>query len=598
MERTPTTPDTQPAPQEVRKEGFTISAIDALRAEQENIQATDGEAPEVFAERQADEIEQMVDAYLAKQGVDKDHPRYGLAQANLRVLSIDYTPAKHWYVGERVYQTDAAGNPVLDAEGNPEYDLAPSGRDKVYALQERMFGMPLIEDENGNLLDTTPRSTTDTEPTKTDTEPGDDEESDEPDKKPELTPEQQEELRNLEHEIATEVLTLATLRDTYLKNRAGSARRAVQRGEYTKDSVKEARDAYTAKRDELRELQKQRLELLAEEEIDAKMAELCLAEEHKVADEYALHRLEATGDYSIVRTDGEPTGVEEVKRGKLSSAIHKLYRWYGKQAGKSGVVKKALVLGGAGLAIGATAGLALGAVIATTPFAAALGAVGGATLAGKASRAVMATHIDKRSRDVDHTQAMKERDELREKLDDKNNTQSAVDIIDERAEKDISQNRRRMLIMGGGALVATGVGAAVGEALNGSWFDGGRNHATQVASVAPTAPEAPGITIPIPQPDPNTIAGFNANVMVESGNGYSAEIGDLFKQRGINLTPAQQYDAYQYLEQRIPNGHFFTNNSSYNMGGDYGIGRAGQSNWDAAALRELENWGKTRSLIR
>ena len=138
-----TTPNHHSEPERVNKRAFTIAEIAALRARLNEVTPADGESPEDFAIRQKLNSEQEISTYATTNGFNERHQKYNILTTQLQ--DIVETPDYNWYVGPRVYEVNALGVPLRDADGNAMYENAPSGQEKVWALQGELFGGILSE---------------------------------------------------------------------------------------------------------------------------------------------------------------------------------------------------------------------------------------------------------------------------------------------------------------------------------------------------------------------------------------------------------------------------------------------------------------------
>lgn len=138
-----TTPNRYSEPEHINKRAFTIAEVAALRARLHELTPADGESQEDFSIRQRLNSEQEVGAYAATNGFDENHQKYNIVTSRLQ--DIVETPEYNWHVGPRVYEVNALGVPIRDADGNAVYANAPSGQEKVWALQDELFGSMLPE---------------------------------------------------------------------------------------------------------------------------------------------------------------------------------------------------------------------------------------------------------------------------------------------------------------------------------------------------------------------------------------------------------------------------------------------------------------------
>ncbi|MNH50469.1 hypothetical protein D3C73_20830 [compost metagenome] len=144
-EATSTTPNHHSKPERVNERAFTIAEVEALRARLYGLAPADGESPEDFSIRQQLNNEQEVGAYAVANGFNENHQKYNVLTTQLQ--DIVQIPEYNWYVGPRVYEVNALGAPLTDADGNAVYENAPSGQEKVWGLQSELFGSILPETE-------------------------------------------------------------------------------------------------------------------------------------------------------------------------------------------------------------------------------------------------------------------------------------------------------------------------------------------------------------------------------------------------------------------------------------------------------------------
>ena len=354
----------------------------------------------------------------------------------------------------------------------------------------------------------------------------------------------------------------------------------------------EARREYEANLAETYRIMNEALEITQEGE--AILNAEAIGQERALAARYREYRLVATGNYEF-NAQGK---MIEVQRGFVGRQMNKFYNWYGSvnAGGKTfskGGLKKAGVLGGVSAVAGGAAGLAAGVVLAPVGGLVVAG-LGAGYLANRITKAYMATHINKKSHDVNDQHAQSQHDELIADHENESNTRSMADIIDDQAKREVWRNKKRAALTIGTMAVSTVVGGVAGGLIHEKFFD--RSNTAHAAAQATEGEGAPDDGGKLPVATPGETAGFQTAVNVEAGHGYAHEISDLFAQKGIHLSPAQSYEAYQHLEQKFPGGNFFTDNNSYSMGGDYGIGRSGSSHWNEAVVRDLDAWAKARNL--
>lgn len=588
-----------------------IEEVDQMRDEQgaailRRIQEMD------LSERLSDEERAQIAAEVVAQkmhsaGIAEDDPHYQQAQNFLRSVSIDTIPNGAWHSpsedqitgehlpsGRQAAKAELAANftwnsgdsqsqPTPSPDGSPQ--TSPEAPETGPTNNETSSGDEGTPGSN----ETTSESGTET--TETDTTTEDDPETtpletqeEQTQAAPELTPEQEAALLELERRWNEATDVMEAQRDEYLRRRAGNARRAIHiRRDFRNGSVAEARDVYERARRQVVELEAEALRI-AGEDVNAVINEGALQEEHALAEKYRQHRLVATGNYEF-NDDGE---MVEVKRGFVGRQMNKFYNWFGSvNAGKGrfsmGALKKGVVMGSvtgaAGLAVGATTGLLLAPVGGMV-----LAGVGAGYLAGRITKAYMATHMNKKSVDANDQHAQLQHQELM--ASHAEGETSMADLIDAQSKREVRRNRIRTGAIIGATAVSGALGVAGGNLLHNWWYD---NDAKAISGEAPKAaevakPEAPR---------------FGAEVNVEAGHGYTHEIGDLFSSKGITLTAEQKLDAYNNLVQKFPNmhGNFFTDDPGYvRSAGDYGISRPGTAHWNDAVLRELDAWGKARNL--
>lgn len=138
-----TTPNRYSEPEHINQRAFTIAEVAALRARLHELAPADGESQEDFSIRQRLNSEQEVGVYAATNGFDENHQKHNIVTSRLQ--DIVETPEYNWHVGPRVYEVNALGVPIRDTDGNAVYKNAPSGQEKVWALQDELFGSMLPE---------------------------------------------------------------------------------------------------------------------------------------------------------------------------------------------------------------------------------------------------------------------------------------------------------------------------------------------------------------------------------------------------------------------------------------------------------------------
>lgn len=147
-----TTPDTmapsidrQSASGEVNQRAFTIASIENLRSEAHRLDRNADESDHDYNTRYVQHVDQTINDYLTISGLDDDQR----ARYRGHLTDVVLTPEQDWRVGPRVYRHDALGQVIRDKDGNEEYDTAPSGIDKLWELQQNMFGSIISEVEPG-----------------------------------------------------------------------------------------------------------------------------------------------------------------------------------------------------------------------------------------------------------------------------------------------------------------------------------------------------------------------------------------------------------------------------------------------------------------
>ncbi|HEX7368048.1 MAG TPA: hypothetical protein VF261_00105 [Candidatus Saccharimonadales bacterium] len=209
-------------------------------------------------------------------------------------------------------------------------------------------------------------------------------------------------------------------------------------------------------------------------------------------------------------------------------------------------------------------------------------------------------------------------------------------IIRERVQKDIKDNRHHVrnaaLISG----TASGAGMFLGEVIatdfhpfgwglhHGSGHGGTGGHGSGYQPPKPgTQGQRPGYTPPSnphgggyqfkPGPPPahtsppaghtpaahsGVLNPHHATETIKSGEGYYQAIRDTFSQNGQHLSGAGVRDLYSHMAHEF-HGNFFTNDASYRMAGTalhnaplYGIDHAGVAQWHANVLHFMNEWAK------
>jgi hypothetical protein len=167
---------------------------------------------------------------------------------------------------------------------------------------------------------------------------------------------------------------------------------------------------------------------------------------------------------------GPGNNVHEKSGNVFSKAANKFYKWWGKQADakffSKANAKKTSVMAAAGFAVGAPAALA-GTVL-LGPVAA--GAVG-AFAAGRIAKAVMSSHLSKKSKGEKHIDSL-DQDFGIEDMVRTGQASNIGDVIDEQTDREVSNNRKRLGVSIGAAAISGAVGAAGAEHFLG-W---GANH--------------------------------------------------------------------------------------------------------------------------
>lgn len=534
----------------------------------------------------------VVDSVMEESGLDTEDSQFGMAYRFLRGVSVDRIQGD-WSVPP---QDPATGEYLPSERQNAEEYIA-----RHFSQEPEPEADPVApvgetpEEPVANPEDETSTSETDTED-ETD-EVDEPVPQDEPRLDPldeataaRLTPEQTAEVDRLHEAWQAAHLRLNESRDEYLRRRAGNARRSLHFGEYRNSAVKDAREQYEIDLAETYRIMKEALAITGEGE--AVYNAQAITQERTLAERYREHRLVATGNYTF----DEQGKLTDVKRGFIGRQMNKFYNWYGSvnAGGKwysKGGLKKAGILGGVTAVAGGAAGLAAGAILAPVGGFVVAG-VGAGVLVNRITKAYMATHINKKSHDINDQHAQLQYNELMSDYENDTETdRSMADLIDDQAKREVGRNRKRAALTVGAMALSAAAGGVLGGLVHDHVLD--RDTAHAAAPATETQPDDGG---KLPVVTPGEIAGFQTAVNVEAGHGYAHEISDLFAQKGIHLSPAQSYEAYQHLEQKFPGGNFFTDNTSYAMGGDYGIGRSGSSHWNDAVVRELDAWSKARHL--
>ncbi len=90
---------------------------------------------------------------------------------------------------------------------------------------------------------------------------------------------------------------------------------------------------------------------------------------------------------------------------------------------------------------------------------------------------------------------------------------------------------------------------------------------------------------------PNVVDGYDTNVVVENGHGYQRELIELLQEKNQHLSSENSWKLYLHLQDKFPDGNFFTNIGSYKMDdGYFGINSPGSATWNPAVIHEINRW--------
>lgn len=174
--------------------------------------------------------------------------------------------------------------------------------------------------------------------------------------------------------------------------------------------------------------------------------------------------------------------------------------------------------------------------------------------------------------------------------------------ISERIEADRKYNRNRVIQ----AVVVSGALAAGGVIVADHFL--GNHQPTTHGQGSGTTPEpgpghspspAPQTPLPAPEaPNPNLVDGYNPNITVEQGHGYTNELQDLIAQKNEPLSGAQAWRMYLDMVHHFPNlhGNFFINDPSYAIGKvgtttNFGISYPGTNiHWRPEVIDYVNQW--------
>lgn len=287
--------------------------------------------------------------------------------------------------------------------------------------------------------------------------------------------------------------------------------------------------------------------------------------------------------------------VESSSDKKISKPYKKFCAWYEKQKGTKGFVAKSLVFavpaavlagGGAVLGVG---GLLSGALMVSTR-------VARGTMISKISARGSDKHIANDQQDTTKLmhQTMAELNSVA--VDDLANyaVHSQTRANRYRINADQQTNRRRVRH----SIGASAVGMVLGATAGGYVADKIGNvfgKATDMVQDRLNGGSGTGVASEV-TPSGGRPFGFDPNVIVEQGNGYTHELQDLTASKGITLNSSESYQLYEYLEGRH-SGDLIDQVGSYQMGGDYGIASPGNGTWKPEVLKDVNEWlrlnGKT-----
>lgn len=304
------------------------------------------------------------------------------------------------------------------------------------------------------------------------------------------------------------------------------------------------------------------------------------------------------------------------KRGKMAQFLaRRRLNLFGVSAGTGagiGFASGKLIKGTAGIVAGAALPAALGLGMAAKSGRAILNANIG-------NRVAQITHFDKRSQEDQELLAEDAETKFKNITSDEEIVRDIVaglqSIRENRIEMDQKYNRNRAIgsvVIGGAAgLIAAAAADQVNIKRPDIFNRGGNGDVTPETpnngSVLPPAPEvdepfAPDTTAPhlpedipesTPTPSTSEAYGFNPEVTVEQGHGFTHELQDLAAQKSIQLSPRESYDLYQYLAERYQGDMFMQANDAYRMAnGDWGINNWGDATWRPEVLRDIDEWLK------
>lgn len=264
------------------------------------------------------------------------------------------------------------------------------------------------------------------------------------------------------------------LYDRVIRARNNYTKLAAKRGTKSFGGAKEleeARQAYIAARDEAGGAIAHLFQEagFTEDEINDMAYRGARDEGHWLAESLKYERQMATGRYdSITRDDGNKVAIP--KNGLRYRATRGFYNWWNRQQGVKGALAKAGVMVAGGAVIGMTAG----AVLPLTGGIA--GLAGGALVAGRISKAFMATRITKNA-DAERAQAYS--NELYNSIFDQADayrdrgahaselgTDELTESVENQVDSLVARNRKRLgkaaFAAAGGALLGEAIGAVAG----------------------------------------------------------------------------------------------------------------------------------------
>lgn len=135
---TTTTPEAHPLAAPVNERQYTIDNLATLHQRVNELEREDGETDDGFSVRRERYVHDLAQSYVGASGIEQGSPRYSVATLGLERVLL--TPETEWYAGPRIYKRDAQGNVLMDADGNPDYELGASGLDKIITFQQELFG--------------------------------------------------------------------------------------------------------------------------------------------------------------------------------------------------------------------------------------------------------------------------------------------------------------------------------------------------------------------------------------------------------------------------------------------------------------------------